>query len=66
MFVFFDFPHNTVPPEPTEHSDVDEYLQKQYGVYDKMMVKMNPAMKVHRFVVRNAKKNPEQIDFLNI
>lgn len=61
MFVFFDFPDNVVPPEPTARGTVDNYLQRQYNVYDSMMVTMNPDMKEHQFGVRNANEYPEQI-----
>ncbi|WP_216827348.1 hypothetical protein [Alkalihalobacterium elongatum] len=65
MFVFFDFPHHEVP-DPSWLEEVDEYLQMQYEIYEKMMPILNADLKTDLFGVRNASENQEQIDFLNI
>ena len=66
MYVFFDFPNDETLVEPSKQGEVvDEYLQRQYDIYNTMMT-MNPVTKVNRFGVKNAQNVPEQVDALNI
>ncbi|WP_275117885.1 hypothetical protein [Alkalihalobacterium chitinilyticum] len=65
MYVFFDFPHDEVPPPPDKRGVVDDKLERQYEVYENMM-RLDPLLKVHQFGVKSADRVPEQVDFLNI